>query len=218
MPWSSCIEFKHHWFSMTDQCAICSDYILDNGTRAVEPNSRQCFRLGTQYTIKHMLRHSYECCFYMCLSHSLRQFRAYVWHKPRRTKSLRLETAYTSYGAADKILRRLTAYEVCGGLWRLTATATGSKLMPTLTTYCSLYNFAVYGTALQASGVEVDDDCKNSFIEMKLGHKYRYIIYGLTDDLRQIVVLKTAQPCKLKNFESVFEAGSRSTPSFRTSF
>jgi len=36
-------------------------------------------------------------------------------------KSLRLATAYTSYGAADKIIRQLTAYEVCGALWRLTA-------------------------------------------------------------------------------------------------
>jgi len=37
-------------------------------------------------------------------------------------KSLRLPMAYISYGAADKIIRWLTAYEVCGGLqWRLEA-------------------------------------------------------------------------------------------------
>jgi len=35
--------------------------------------------------------------------------------------------AYTSYGSADKIIRRLTAYEVYGGLWRLTAAARGSR-------------------------------------------------------------------------------------------
>ena len=30
-------------------------------------------------------------------------------HKPWRAKSLRLAAAYTSFGAADKIVRRLTA-------------------------------------------------------------------------------------------------------------
>jgi len=30
-------------------------------------------------------------------------------------KALRLAAVCPSYGAADKILRRLTAYEVCGG-------------------------------------------------------------------------------------------------------
>ena len=54
----------------------------------------------------------------MRLSRSLSQFRAQICHKPWRAKSLRLAAAYTSYGAADKILRRLTAYEVYGGLWR----------------------------------------------------------------------------------------------------
>jgi len=49
---------------VTDQCVFCSEY----GTRAIKPNSRQLFRLGTQYTMKHMLRHSYIV--FMCLSHS----------------------------------------------------------------------------------------------------------------------------------------------------
>ena len=43
----------------------------------------------------------------MRLSRSLHQFRAQICHKPWRAKSLRLAAAYTSYGAADKILRRL---------------------------------------------------------------------------------------------------------------
>jgi len=100
----------------------------------------------TRITIKHTLRHSYtilnmlkvkqpmpvavdvECCFrcvcfVVCVN---------LWpkncRKPWRAKSLRLlAAAYTSYGAADKILRRLTAYEAYGGLWRLTAAARGSK-------------------------------------------------------------------------------------------
>jgi len=48
-------------------------------------------------------------------------------HKPWRAKSLRLAAAYT-FGAADKILRRLTAYEVYGGLRRLMAAARGSMI------------------------------------------------------------------------------------------
>ena len=63
----------------------------------------------------------------MRLSYSLHQFRAQICHKPWRAKSLRLAAAYTSYGAADKILRRITAYEVYGGLRRLMAAARGSS-------------------------------------------------------------------------------------------
>ena len=95
-----------------------------------------------QSEIKHTLRHSYdpqytlagytrvavdvECCLDAFVTCSLRQFRAQICHKPWRAKSLRLAAAYTPYGAADKILRRLTAYEVYGGLRRLMAAARGS--------------------------------------------------------------------------------------------
>jgi len=47
-----------------------------------------------------------------------------------------------------------------------------------------------------ASGVSVDDQCKISFQEIKLGHKYRYVVYKLTDDLKQIVVDSKADPSK----------------------
>jgi len=40
----------------------------------------------------------------------------------------------------------------------------------------------------------VNDDCKTAFQEVKLGHKYRYITYKLTDDLKTIVVEKKADP------------------------
>jgi cofilin len=45
-----------------------------------------------------------------------------------------------------------------------------------------------------ASGVAVCDECKTSFQEIKLGHKYRYVIFCLTEDLKQIVVEKRAEP------------------------
>jgi cofilin len=45
-----------------------------------------------------------------------------------------------------------------------------------------------------ASGVQVEDECKTAFQEVKLGHKYRYIVFKLTDDLRTIVVDTKAEP------------------------
>lgn len=45
-----------------------------------------------------------------------------------------------------------------------------------------------------SSGVSVHPDCVPVFNDLKIGHKYRYIIYALTDDLHQIRVLKTAAP------------------------
>jgi len=45
-----------------------------------------------------------------------------------------------------------------------------------------------------ASGVAVNDECKTAFQDVKLGHKYRYIIYKLTDDMKTIVVETRAEP------------------------
>lgn len=45
-----------------------------------------------------------------------------------------------------------------------------------------------------ASGVAVNDECKTAFQDIKLGHKHRYVIYNLTDDLKQIKVEKLAEP------------------------
>jgi hypothetical protein len=45
-----------------------------------------------------------------------------------------------------------------------------------------------------ASGVQVDDGCKTAFQEMKLGHKHRYIVFKLSDDLKRINVETKAEP------------------------
>jgi len=45
-----------------------------------------------------------------------------------------------------------------------------------------------------SSGVSVQPCCIEAFNEIKLGHKYRYIIFSLTKDLTEITVLKTAPP------------------------
>lgn len=45
-----------------------------------------------------------------------------------------------------------------------------------------------------ASGVTVQPDCIVTFNDLKLRHKFRYIVYSMTDNLEQIRVLKTAPP------------------------
>jgi len=45
-----------------------------------------------------------------------------------------------------------------------------------------------------ASGVSVQQECVTTFNDIKLGHKHRYLVYSLTDDLKQIRVLKTSPP------------------------
>jgi hypothetical protein len=46
-----------------------------------------------------------------------------------------------------------------------------------------------------ASGAKVDTECKLVFQDVKLGRKYRYVIFGFNDsDLTTISVLKTADP------------------------
>jgi len=45
-----------------------------------------------------------------------------------------------------------------------------------------------------SSGVAVDDECKVTFQDIKLGKKYRYVIYVLTGDYKKIIVEKSAMP------------------------
>ena len=59
---------------------------------------------------------------------------------------------------------------------------------------CSCFTFCAF--YLQSSGVTVQQNCLTVFNEIKMGHKYRYIIYCLTPDLREITVLKAAPPGK----------------------
>ena len=43
------------------------------------------------------------------------------------------------------------------------------------------------------------DDCKKMFTDIKLGRKYRYVVYRLTDDLSKVVVESTAGVGKFCN-------------------
>ena len=45
----------------------------------------------------------------------------------------------------------------------------------------------------QSSGVAVNPECLDTFQELKLGKKIKYIIYGLSEDNKEIVVLKRSE-------------------------
>jgi len=55
---------------------------------------------------------------------------------------------------------------------------------------------------LQASGVQVSDDCLNKFRELKLGKKFKYIIFTLNKDLAEVVVEKTSNVSEYDKFLS----------------
>jgi len=62
-----------------------------------------------------------------------------------------------------------------------------------------------------ASGVNVTDDCKHTYDKLHMGKAFRYIIYKLTDDLKDIVVDKTGdRDSSYENFtQEMFDAESR---------
>lgn len=47
-----------------------------------------------------------------------------------------------------------------------------------------------------ASGVNVRDECKTAFTEMKMNKSYKYVLFSLTADLKDVQVLKTAETSK----------------------
>lgn len=52
-----------------------------------------------------------------------------------------------------------------------------------------------------ASGAKVDNECKLAFQDVKLGRKYRYVIFGFNDkDLTTISVLKKAETATYDEF------------------
>ncbi|XP_064600392.1 actophorin-like [Liolophura sinensis] len=59
-----------------------------------------------------------------------------------------------------------------------------------------------------ASGVKVADECISAYQEIKLGHKWRYVIYRLSDDLRTVIVQERAGKNKSYNdfVETLHEA------------
>jgi len=45
-----------------------------------------------------------------------------------------------------------------------------------------------------ASGIKVNDECKIEYNNLKMGKQYRYLIFGLSSDMTEIVVKKRASP------------------------
>lgn len=63
----------------------------------------------------------------------------------------------------------------------------------------------------QTSGVEVDDNCIQSYIKLQLQHSSQFIIYRLSDDKKRIIVDKIGPVgCTYDNFVSELQnAGSK---------
>ncbi|CAM0139252.1 unnamed protein product [Umbelopsis sp. WA50703] len=55
---------------------------------------------------------------------------------------------------------------------------------------------------VMSSGVAVNDACVEIFQELKLRHKYKYIIFKMADDLKEIVVEKSAEKAEYSDFLS----------------
>ncbi|OUM63165.1 hypothetical protein PIROE2DRAFT_67416 [Piromyces sp. E2] len=53
---------------------------------------------------------------------------------------------------------------------------------------------------MAASGVGVKDECINAFQDLKLGRKLKYIIYKISDNLKEVVVEKTGEETDYDDF------------------
>jgi len=46
------------------------------------------------------------------------------------------------------------------------------------------------------TAIKLHDDCMPIWNDIKIGHKYRYVIFGFSEDLRHVIVEKAAEPDK----------------------
>ncbi|ORX45795.1 hypothetical protein BCR36DRAFT_585551 [Piromyces finnis] len=53
---------------------------------------------------------------------------------------------------------------------------------------------------MASSGVGVKDECINAFQDLKLGRKLKYIIYKISDNLKEVVVEKTGDESEYDDF------------------
>ena len=44
------------------------------------------------------------------------------------------------------------------------------------------------------SGVTVNDECKTEFVNFKMHSKYKYIVFRLSDDLKEVIIDKCGPP------------------------
>ena len=52
----------------------------------------------------------------------------------------------------------------------------------------------VWFNNLQASGVMVTDECMTAYEDMKLKHKFKYLVFKISDDSKSIEVEKYGEP------------------------
>lgn len=59
----------------------------------------------------------------------------------------------------------------------------------------------------KSSGVGLNAQCLQAFQDLKLGHKHKYIVYTLSEDLKEIVVEKTSSEPNYEAFTEVLPKG-----------
>jgi len=47
---------------------------------------------------------------------------------------------------------------------------------------------------MSLTAIKVADECLTAWNEIKIGHKHRYVIFDISKDMKEVVVLKTAEP------------------------
>lgn len=57
-----------------------------------------------------------------------------------------------------------------------------------------------------SSGVIATDDCISSYKDLKLSRKYRYLVYRISDDAKQITIEKTASPSDHTSARAAYDA------------
>ncbi|MER8102574.1 actin depolymerization factor/cofilin-like domain-containing protein [Kitasatospora sp. NPDC094016] len=55
-----------------------------------------------------------------------------------------------------------------------------------------------------SSGTSIDDKCVEVYQELKLGKKYRYAFFGLSADLKQVILVSTGTESDYKSFADQF--------------
>jgi len=56
-----------------------------------------------------------------------------------------------------------------------------------------------------SSGVAISDTCVESYNSLKLGHQFRYVTFKISDNLKEVVVDKTAPNTKGADIKSEYE-------------
>ncbi|CAL8999265.1 unnamed protein product [Prunus brigantina] len=89
-----------------------------------------------------------------------------------------------------------------------TATVSIAKAQSTEQPHFSFWSrFSATAMANAASGFAVDDDCKLKFLELKAKRTYRFIVFKIEEEQKQVIVEKLGEPAEsYENFTASLPA------------